>query len=355
MNAAKSALTGIGCLALMRLQPVITDLASTIAKVLLGGALGVISPLVHAEADAMEQAKHALYLFEESCFKNQAQPEKIKNWAKSATLHELAPDAAKQFLKRTGTAWNATNSIGSFVLAVDDDGLCSVFARKADTATIKVLVKGLLPKPPFLVTDLPSKRRTHPYGEVESVGYLIRKPDSDATAALILSVSESDNAPIQGMISMVAGRSGPHLVGGEGTANLGVGVETQHAAHDDGSPGKDERVADARWYLAKELDQSPRALRAISPAYPVQARQNQTEGEVDLSLKIDEQGEVKEAAVIRAHPPGVFDDAALAAFKVAHFSPGVRAGHPVKANILIRVKFQMDKIPATQSGGSKNN
>jgi protein TonB len=60
---------------------------------------------------------------------------------------------------------------------------------------------------------------------------------------------------------------------------------------------------------------------------------------VTLRLVISEQGEVESIVVVHAVPPGLFDEAALAAFGRARFAPGLRGGIPVRSEVMYEVEF----------------
>jgi protein TonB len=85
------------------------------------------------------------------------------------------------------------------------------------------------------------------------------------------------------------------------------------------------------------LDPGPRPLGEIEPEYPESAHLQ--EGMVVLRILISETGKVDDVAVVRAEPKGVFDAAALEAFRAAHFSPGMLLGVPVKSQITVQVDF----------------
>ncbi|MEO8714949.1 MAG: TonB family protein [Acetobacteraceae bacterium] len=89
--------------------------------------------------------------------------------------------------------------------------------------------------------------------------------------------------------------------------------------------------------FAAKLDPGPQPLSDIEPQYPP-AGQNRT-GKVVLRLLISETGHVDDAAVVRATPEEVFDDAALTAFRAARFAPGRMLGVAVKSQITIEVDF----------------
>jgi periplasmic protein TonB len=101
-------------------------------------------------------------------------------------------------------------------------------------------------------------------------------------------------------------------------------------------------MIDTTWYEAKQLDVQPKATAAITPRYPPDAARRSVEGTVKLSLRVDEYGVVREVAVVEGDPPGVFDESALEAFRKARFNPARKEGHPVRAQILIRVRYELD-------------
>jgi protein TonB len=98
-------------------------------------------------------------------------------------------------------------------------------------------------------------------------------------------------------------------------------------------------LADPTWYSAKELDLYPRAREPVQPAYPERAAQEGMAGEVTLLLEIDERGAVREASVARAAPEGYFEEAAVAAFADARFTPAQKDGRSVRSRVLVRVSF----------------
>lgn len=98
---------------------------------------------------------------------------------------------------------------------------------------------------------------------------------------------------------------------------------------------------DTTWYLARQVDVHPKAVGTIKPLYPEEARRRNVEGTLKLMLKIDDLGRVQSAEVVEATPPGVFDEAALEAFRNARFQPALKDGRPVRYQAYIRVDFEL--------------
>ena len=103
------------------------------------------------------------------------------------------------------------------------------------------------------------------------------------------------------------------------------------------SPANAALAPEPDYLFGARLDPGPRPLGDIQPEYPESA--NLQEGKVVLRLLISATGVVDNAAVVRAEPKGLFEDAALEAFRAARFSPGMVLGTPVKSQITVEVEF----------------
>jgi len=101
-------------------------------------------------------------------------------------------------------------------------------------------------------------------------------------------------------------------------------------------------AVDLAYYSAREVDVLPRALRDIRPDYPTEADRRRLSGSVKLQIKLEADGRVSDIEVVESTPEGMFDESALAAFRQARFSPAQRNGRPVRARILIEVKYDYE-------------
>jgi protein TonB len=84
-------------------------------------------------------------------------------------------------------------------------------------------------------------------------------------------------------------------------------------------------------------DRGPQPLDDIEPEFPAVA--GTRGGTVTLRLVVSDRGVVESVEVVRSSPPGLFDAAAVAAFGQARFSPGLKAGVPVRSEVLYEVSF----------------
>lgn len=99
---------------------------------------------------------------------------------------------------------------------------------------------------------------------------------------------------------------------------------------------------DLNYYPSRELDVQPRARHAILPDYPPDADRQRLSGTVRLQVKLEADGRIGDVSVVSADPPGAFDDSALSAFRAARFAPGRKDGRPVRALLLIEVRYDWE-------------
>lgn len=89
------------------------------------------------------------------------------------------------------------------------------------------------------------------------------------------------------------------------------------------------------------VDQPPRPIERIRPAYPPRARVQGVTGKVTLGLLIGAEGRVVKVKVLDAQPPGVFDTAALEAIRNWRFEPARYKAQAVKVWARQTVKFDL--------------
>ena len=86
----------------------------------------------------------------------------------------------------------------------------------------------------------------------------------------------------------------------------------------------------------------PKCLRPAASNIRPQPREQKIEGYVKVAYDVNADGTVSNARVVEAVPPGVFDEAALAAVRTWRFKPAVDHGKVVPAKDRIsRVKFRL--------------
>jgi TonB family protein len=84
-----------------------------------------------------------------------------------------------------------------------------------------------------------------------------------------------------------------------------------------------------------------RLLKRVAPEYPRMAERDRTEGYVELALSITAEGDVENARVIAASPPGTFERAAIDAVRKWKYSPRTENGTPVPSEAKTRIEFKL--------------
>lgn len=105
------------------------------------------------------------------------------------------------------------------------------------------------------------------------------------------------------------------------------------------SKGEAPRAAGERYYLASELDARPAPREPVEPVYPNDAFLRDIAGRVIVRLFITESGEVEKALVVHAEPAGYFEQAVEQAFRAARFTPAMKHGRAVKAQMVVEVRY----------------
>ena len=92
-------------------------------------------------------------------------------------------------------------------------------------------------------------------------------------------------------------------------------------------------------------DDPPQLTRMVTPTYPERAKKAGVEGRVDLSIVVDEKGNVVEADVVAATPAGYFEQAAREAVLRWKYKPARLRGRAVRARTSQSVYFSLTPIP----------
>jgi protein TonB len=104
------------------------------------------------------------------------------------------------------------------------------------------------------------------------------------------------------------------------------------------------------YYATRELDVRPGIMTRVEPEYPEAAARRFLSGSVRLQLYIEADGRVSRVEILRADPPGYFEESAMRAFGAARFSPGMKDGRPVAAQMTLEVDFDAPPpTPATRT------
>ncbi len=84
----------------------------------------------------------------------------------------------------------------------------------------------------------------------------------------------------------------------------------------------------------------PQPLRRPPPHYPATAYRQNVSGWVTLNFTVNRQGHPVDIHILAAHPPGLFDQAARKAVHQWRFTPAMRDGHSVTAQVTQTLVFR---------------
>jgi len=96
---------------------------------------------------------------------------------------------------------------------------------------------------------------------------------------------------------------------------------------------------------------APVAIRREAPAYPTAVREIGIEGSVEVALTVLADGSIGWVRVVRADPPGYFEQAAIAGVRAWRFQPARAGDRAIECRMLTRVIFTLvDTVDAATAG-----
>ena len=90
-----------------------------------------------------------------------------------------------------------------------------------------------------------------------------------------------------------------------------------------------------------KVDAPPRPRADIRPDYPRAARSRGEQGDVELEISVDAEGEVEGVAVVSSSGFAELDDAAERAVRRARFVPASSGGRPVASRARLKLEFKL--------------
>lgn len=183
----------------------------------------------------------------------------------------------------------------------------------------EVKPKPVKPKPEVKPEPKPAVAETKPQEEVSEEVAAVAAADGAQTEE---SSDSSDSSETLNTDNQTAMLETPHICNG---ASCGGGGAVGSAT-----------------FSLRELDVKPKAIVNTKPDYPKYAKENRIEGGVTVSFIVDKEGNVLEPKIIKANPPNVFENAALAAVKNWRFTPAKKDGATVNAKINVNVNFVLE-------------
>jgi len=180
-----------------------------------------------------------------------------------------------------------------------------------------------------------------------SFGLTMRHGVPEPTAALnAVLVSNRNLAEINGLDSTDLESELPDPVGSAGQSKLSGtelgGERSSEVVYQVKPEARVESERDKRVILSENsfglgLSRPPQLLNEISVEYPAAA--GTKDGKLVLRIAVGETGAIESMQILKADPPGLFEEAALKAFSRAEFAPGQFLGLPVRSHFVVEVDF----------------
>jgi protein TonB len=98
------------------------------------------------------------------------------------------------------------------------------------------------------------------------------------------------------------------------------------------------QAAAPHYWRTSQLDVRPQVRTHVMPEYPRELVSG-TRGRVVLEIYLSATGTPDRVRVVKAEPPGRFENSALKAFTAARFTPGLRKGKAVPVLLRIEVTY----------------
>lgn len=95
-------------------------------------------------------------------------------------------------------------------------------------------------------------------------------------------------------------------------------------------------------FFAGQLDAPLTTLVRIPPTYPMRARRRGMEGWVKVAFIVDEQGHVHNISILKAEPPGIFEQSVKRCVAGWQFKPGTVEGIPVRTRAETTIRYTLE-------------
>jgi protein TonB len=185
-----------------------------------------------------------------------------------------------------------------------------------------------LPKRP---ADQPKPEVLKPRPELRPLDQIQPKPDAQAEPARAATANAAGPSSIT-----TAGVSGGSGTGGGAGTGHGPGV----GAGNGSGVGTGESVDYNGVFSVGSVTVRPQILGRPTPGYTDEARRNQIEGSVKVSVLLKADGAVSDIRVARGLGYGL-DEKAIEAVRQLRFVPAQKDGHPVSVRVSLDFKFSL--------------
>lgn len=173
-----------------------------------------LPPVTPPASEREAQADYATSLFMESCVAHVAKPDELTRWIEARALPKAESTiAAKILADEQGEVWSAASPMGAFFLIVVpiDPTVCkcAVWAHRADakrmTEHFERLLRGTA-RPGLEVGPISDRTIDGAGGAYRQLVYFLRKEGAEVGFVFIATTSASEQAEIQGRLTVAPGQ-----------------------------------------------------------------------------------------------------------------------------------------------------
>lgn len=171
--------------------------------------------IAHADRTELPDNTTTLFkLFGSMCWSSMGNYQAIDSLLSPKKLPQLNQSQAKPFLvNQAGKAWPIVLPQGSYVLAVTENDICSVFAKQADPSSVNAklaeMIEQMTQQGGFKLAQ--KQKDASKTGDSTTTSYLLKNNDdaSDLAISIVLTTSDSAKAVAQAMLSFSIVESKP--------------------------------------------------------------------------------------------------------------------------------------------------
>lgn len=98
------------------------------------------------------------------------------------------------------------------------------------------------------------------------------------------------------------------------------------------------------FYNMGDVDQTPQVIFKSQPDYPYRARRLNLDGDVDIKFLVDKSGNVTKVEILKAAPPGIFEQNVIDTVSRWRFEPGMIKGRKVNTWMITTIEFRISDL-----------
>lgn len=169
------------------------------------GVLAALVPVVSAAQVSGPPSDPFTSLFAQTCMQHHAAPDALRAMLGRWGAAELPAEAAVPFLGGgAGTAWALARADVRYAVSLQSNGVCAVFAQRADVAAVRRHFAALVSTSPapLVAREVPPPGSAPNGGALRTISYAWARDGDTSELAFTLTTSDEPVPRIQAMASL---------------------------------------------------------------------------------------------------------------------------------------------------------